>query len=292
MSDEEDRPLRAEGANPFGSGIGSRPRPKGVGVGPKEGPGPIVILVTPQMGENIGTTARAMANFGLTELRLVAPRDGWPNERAFSAASGADWILQDAKVYPTTAEAVADLTRVYATTARDRDMVKPVVTPRRAALEFRALIDEGQRAGILFGPERTGLENDDIALAHTILSVPTSPRFWSMNLAQAVLLVAYEWHMLDVEVPEKFLRIGQTEPATQAEVQGLVDHLVTELDEAGFLRPIEKKPSMVRNIVSFIQRAEPTGQDVRTLRGVVRALTRRFQRGQPNPRPGKPQAGA
>lgn len=281
----DDEAPRAEGATPFGVGIGSRPKPKGIGQGPKEGPGPVVVLVTPQMGENIGTTARAMANFGLSELRLVAPRDGWPNERAFSAASGADWILQDAKVYPTTAAAVADLTHVYATTARDRDMVKPVVTPRRAAMEFRSLMDEGLRPGVLFGPERTGLENDDIALAHTILSIPTSPRFWSLNLAQAVLLTAYEWHMLTVDVPEKFLRIGQMEPATQVEVQGLVDHLVAELDEAGFLRPVEKKPSMVRNIMSFIQRAEPTGQDVRTLRGVVRALTRRYQRGAPNPRP-------
>ncbi|MCF4164408.1 RNA methyltransferase [Zavarzinia compransoris] len=281
---DDDAP-RAEGANPFGVGIGSRPKPKGIGVGPAEGPAPAVVLVTPQMGENIGTTARAMANFGLSELRLVAPRDGWPNERAFSAASGADWILQDAKLYETTAEAVADLTHLYATTARDRDMVKPVVTPRRAALEFKGLIDKGQKPGILFGPERTGLENDDVALAHTILSVPTSPRFWSLNLAQAVLLIGYEWHMLGVEVPEKFLRIGETQPATQAEVQGLVDHLVTELDEAGFLRPVEKKPSMVRNIVSFIQRAEPTGQDVRTFRGVVRALTRRYQRGQPKPKP-------
>ncbi|MFA5120663.1 RNA methyltransferase [Zavarzinia sp.] len=287
MSDDE--LLRAPGSAPFGVGIGARPKPKGIGVGPKEAPGPVVILVTPQMGENIGTTARAMANFGLSELRLVAPRDGWPNERAFSAASGADWILQEAKVFDTTAAAVADLTHLYATTARDRDMVKPVVTPRRAALEFRAFLDEGMKPGILFGRERTGLENDDIALAHTILSVPTSPRFWSLNLAQAVLLVAYEWHMLGVDVPEKFLRIGQTEPATQAEVQGLVDHLVAELDEANFLKPIEKRPSMIRNIVSFIQRAEPTSQDVRTFRGIVRALTRRFQRGEPNPKPPKPQ---
>ncbi len=283
MTGDEDT-IRAPGSMPFGVGVGARPKPKGIGQGPKEGPGPVVILVTPQMGENIGTTARAMANFGLSELRLVAPRDGWPNERAFSAASGADWILQEAKVYPTTAAAVADLTRVYATTARDRDMVKPVVSPRRAALEFKAFIDEGRRPGILFGPERTGLENDDVALAHTILNVPTSPRFWSLNLAQAVLLVAYEWYMLSVEAPDRFLRIGQTEPASQGEIQGLIDHLIGELDEAGFLRPVEKKPSMVRNIVSFIQRAEPTTQDVRTFRGVVRALTRRFQRGQPKPR--------
>ncbi|RJF89872.1 RNA methyltransferase [Oleomonas cavernae] len=268
---------------PFGVGIGARPKPKGVGQGPKDGPGPVVILVTPQMGENIGTTARAMANFGLSELRLVAPRDGWPNERAFSAASGADWILQEARVFETTAAAVADLTRVYATTARDRDMVKPVVTPRRAALEFKAFIDDGRKPGILFGPERTGLENDDVALSHTILNVPTSPRFWSLNLAQAVLLVAYEWHMLGVESPDRFLRIGQTEPAPQGEVQALVDHLVAELDDAGFLRPPEKKPSMVRNITSFIQRAEPTTQDVRTFRGVIRALTRRFQRNAPKP---------
>jgi tRNA/rRNA methyltransferase len=279
----DDETIRAPGIMPFGVGVGARSKPKGVGQGPKEGPGPVVILVMPQMGENIGTTARAMANFGLSELRLVAPRDGWPNERAFSAASGADWILQEARVFETTAAAVADLTRVYATTARDRDMVKPVVSPRRAALEFKAFIDEGRKPGILFGPERTGLDNDDVALSHTILSVPTSPRFWSLNLAQAVLLVAYEWHMLGVDSPDRFLRTGQTEPALQGEVQALVDHLVEELDDAGFLHPPEKKPSMVRNITSFIQRAEPTTQDVRTFRGVIRALTRHFQRNAPKP---------
>lgn len=257
------------------------PAPKGVGRGPKEGPGPAVILVTPQMGENIGTTARAMANFGLTDLRLVRPRDGWPNERAFAAASGADWVLQELRVFETTAAAVADLTRVYATTARDRDMVKPVVTPRGAATELRELIDSGHSAGILFGPERAGLENDDVALAHTVLTVPTSPRFWSLNLAQAVLLVGYEWHMATTAPREKYLRLGATETATQHEIQGLIDHLVAELDEAGFLKPVEKKPSMVRNISNFIQRAEPTGQDVRTLRGIIRSLTRSFQRNQP-----------
>jgi tRNA/rRNA methyltransferase len=163
--------------------------------------GPAIVLVKPQLGENIGTAARAMANCGLDDLRLVAPRDGWPNDKAVAAASGADSVLDKARLYPNVPAAIADLRRVYAATARDRYMVKRIVTPRLAAAEIAGFLGVGEACGVLFGPERTGLVNDDIALADTVLSVPLNPAFSSLNLAQAVLIVGYEWFATRAERP-------------------------------------------------------------------------------------------
>ena len=241
--------------------------------------GPAVILVAPQLGENIGTAARAMLNFGLTDLRLVRPRDGWPNERARAAASGADVVIDGARVFDTTADAVADLDYGIATTARARDMVKPIHTPAMAAGALRQAIGGGQ-AGLLFGPERTGLENDDLALADALMMVPVNPAFASLNLAQCVLLMSYEWHKAgDATAPTR-IDYQQTRPASKAELVGFFTHLESELDRFGFLKPPEKRPSMVRNLRNMFQRAGLTEQEVRTLRGVVAALTRRVPKGE------------
>ena len=237
--------------------------------------GPAIVLVDPQLGENIGMVARAMLNCGLGELRLVRPRDGWPNPAAESAAAGADEVLAQTRLFETTAEAVADLQRVYATTARPRGMLKPVVTPRRAAAELRAALDRGARAGVIFGPERAGLVNDDVALADAVLSVPLNPAFASLNLAQAVFVVGYEWLLGGTEVPERELPLGATPPATKAELIGFFERLEAALDAAGFLQPVEKRPNMVRNLRNLFQRMEPTEQEVRTLHGIVSALTAR-----------------
>jgi tRNA/rRNA methyltransferase len=234
--------------------------------------GPAVILVAPQLGENIGTAARAMLNCGLTELRLVAPRDGWPSAKAQSAASGADAVLDGARLFDTVETAVGDLQHVYATTARDRDMVNRIVTPREAASEMRRLTGEGRACGILFGPERMGLLNDHLSLADTVISVPLNPAFSSLNLAQAVLLVGYEWFTAGDATPREALRTGDSAPATKAELQRFFEHLEEALDRNGFLRNIEKRPSMVRNIRNLFQRAHCTEQELRTLHGVITAF--------------------
>lgn len=236
--------------------------------------GPAVILVDPQLGENIGMCARAMLNCGLTELRLVRPRDGWPNEAAVSAAAGADGILAEARLFETTAAAVADLQRVYATTARLRDMEKPLLTPREAAAELRGAEVAGEGAGVLFGPERAGLVNDDVALADGAISVPLNPAFASLNLAQSVLLIGYEWFQAgDVALPERLSR-GGTEKASKAELVNFFGRLERALDETGFLVPVEKRPVMVRNIRNLFTRAELTAQEVQTLHGILSALRR------------------
>jgi len=243
------------------------------------GQGPAVILVEPQLGENIGTAARAMLNFGLTDLRLVSPRDGWPNERAKAASSGADLVLENVRLTHSTAEAVADLDYVIATTARVRDIVKPVLTPDTAALKLREVIGSGRKAGILFGPERTGLTNDDIALSDASMMVPVNPAFASLNLAQAVLLVGWEWFKAaDVTAGER-LDYLNGRPANKEELIGFFEHLEGALDSAGFLKPPEKKPTMILNLRNMWQRAQLSEQEVRTLRGVVAALTRRVPKG-------------
>ena len=235
-----------------------------------ESSGPVVVLVDPQLGENIGTAARAMANCGLDTLRLVRPRDNWPNERAVAAASGADAVIDNAEIYRTTEDAIADCHRVFATTARPRDMIKPVLTPREAAADMRAA--EG-RIAVLFGPERRGLNNDDVTLAEAVIEVPLNPDFRSLNLAQAVLLVAYEWFMAGHDGTARTLPMGATRPATKEEALGFFEHLEGELDACGFLNPPEKRPAMVRNIRNIFQRAHLTEQEVRTLRGIVSGLT-------------------
>jgi tRNA/rRNA methyltransferase len=228
---------------------------------------PILVLVRPQLGENIGKAARAMLNFGLTELRLVAPRDGWPNPSAGPAASGADSVLADAQVYETVAEATADCAHVYATTVRKRGVVKPVLTPEAAATEMLAVLG---RSAILFGPERTGLETDDVAIARTIITVPINPKFGSLNLAQAVMVVAYEWSKSqNLAQPPK---VDDEPPAPQAELDGLVDQLDAMLDYAGFYFPPDKVPTVQRNIRSILTKPGWNAQEVRTLRGVLTAI--------------------
>ena len=234
---------------------------------------PAVVLVTPQLGENIGAAARAMLNCGLTDLRLVAPRDGWPNLAAERAAVGALDRMPPVRVFDTLGAAIADLTMVYATTARDRNMVKPIVTARQAATEARSHIATGGKAGFVFGPERTGLLSDDISLANKLVTVPLNPEFTSLNLGQAVLLIGYEWFQSGDETPPSQLPMNGTVPATQAELQNFFAHVERELDACGFLRNEEARPHMIRNLRAMWQRAELTEQEVRTLHGMIKELT-------------------
>lgn len=234
---------------------------------------PAVILIKPQLGENIGMAARAMLNCGLTDMRLVVPRDGWPNPAAVAAASGADVVLDRARVFATTAEAIEDLGTVFASTARSRDMTKPVITPRRAAAEMRTHAGSGTRCGVLFGPEAKGLNNDDVALADAILMAPLNPGFSSLNLAQAVLLIGYEWYQTGVDVPDREVSIpARTRPAGKKDLVLFFEHLERELVDCGFLRVQEKRPTMARNLRNIFQRAGLTEQEVRTLRGVIVGL--------------------
>ena len=235
---------------------------------------PVVILNERQLAENIGAVARVMANFGLSDLRLVRPRDGWPQDRAWASASGADWPLDNAKVFDRLEDAVADLRLVYATTARSRGTQLPVLTPREAAVELQAGVAAGQTVGLLFGGERAGLETDDIALCHGIVTIPVDERFRSLNLAQAVALSAYEWRMGVADRPREAFAQNVDEPADMSVVVGLYEQLEGELDNAGFFHPPEKRPSMVRNLRISLGRARLTEQEVRTWRGVVTALSK------------------
>ncbi len=236
--------------------------------------GPAIILVAPQMGENIGATARAMYNFGLTDLRLVRPRDGWTNPDAVPMASGAKVVLDNVQVFGDTRDAVADLQYVVATTARPRDLIKPIVLPHEAVGECRARLDKGLAAGILFGAERSGLPNEDVVLSDAILQVATNPDFSSINLAQAVLLVSYEWFKtgLREEAVSGFKKGEQ--PATREELFGFMDHMERELDTNGFFYPPEKKFSMMQSLRNIWMRADFREQDIRTLRGVISALVK------------------
>jgi tRNA/rRNA methyltransferase len=235
---------------------------------------PAVILVEPQLGENIGAAARAMMNFGLSEMRLVNPRGAWPNKKAVEMSSGAESVLEAARLFETTAEATADLQRLYATSARERDMVKPCLTMREAAAAWRANAADEERCGILFGRERTGLENEDIALADAIVTIPANPAHASLNLAQSVLVAGYEWYQLAAD-PEAIRRTRKgARPATREELYGLFAHLEGELDATGFLRLEHKRPRMVRNLRNIFARASLTDQEVRTLRGVIVSLTK------------------
>jgi tRNA/rRNA methyltransferase len=242
---------------------------------------PAIVLVRPQLAENVGAAARAMLNFGLTELRLVAPRHRWPDAAAYRSSAGADVVLDRARVFPTTAESVADLALVYAATARLRDMVKPVEAPREAVRELRRATAGGARAGVLFGPERTGLDNDDVVLSARILHVPANPDFTSLNLAQAVLLLAWEWWAAGAEAavrPHRDPRPPER-PATYDELSEFLVRLETELERKNFFEVPEKRPAMERNIRNVFTRAALTVQEVRTLHGVVTALLRRGRPG-------------
>ncbi|MBM3645792.1 MAG: RNA methyltransferase [Alphaproteobacteria bacterium] len=236
--------------------------------------GPVIVLVRPQLGENIGMAARAMLNCGLQQLRLVAPRDGWPNPTAQRAASGADIVLEHAEVFDDVASAVADLEHVVATSARTRELAQRIVTAREAGLRMRGWAAAGEATGVLFGPERTGLENEDLAYADTVLSVPLNPQFASLNVAQAVLLVAYEWAMAGDATPAERMAEHATRPATKDELHNLFAHLERALDQSGFLRHREMRPSMVANLRTLLQRADMTEQEVRSFHGVIKFLSK------------------
>ena len=237
---------------------------------------PVIVLVRPQLGENIGKAARAMLNFGLTELRLVAPRDGWPNPSAGPAAAGADIVLDQAKVYETTAEAVADCQHVYATTVRKRGVTKPVVGADGAA---KLIHSESGKHAVLFGPERSGLETEDVALARHILTVPINKEFGSLNLAQAVILVAYEWSRIGSELEESDLVQPTAEdevlpPAPQEDLDGLIGHLEKMLAPRGYFLPETRADSTRRTLRSVLTKPGWNHLEVRTLRGILSTLER------------------
>jgi len=235
--------------------------------------GPVVVLVEPQLGENIGMAARAMGNFGLSRLRIVNPRDGWPNVHARRAASGADHILDHAELFDTVAQAVADCTLLFATTARAHDQAKPVVGPEGAAREIVAHTAQSSgEAGILFGRERAGLLNEEVAIANRIITFPVNPGFASLNLAQAVLLMGYEWFKLSTAGALPFAMPERSEPASQHQMDAFFDNLVRELDKVEFLRPAEKRDTMLVNLRNIFTRMDPTRQDMHTLHGVVMAI--------------------
>lgn len=235
--------------------------------------GPAIILVEPQLGENIGMVARAMANFGLAELRLVKPRDGWPNEKARAAASRADHVIDAVTVFETLAEAVADLNFVFATTARERDNFKPVRGPVEAGRALRARFLRGERTGILFGREKFGLFNEEIGLADEIVTFPVNPAFASLNIAQAVLLMSYEWMKsgLESETAVPFTGPAMT-PAPKEQLHGLFAHLEAALDARGYFRPASKKPKMVDNLRAVLTRPGFSEAEIRVLRGIVASL--------------------
>ena len=237
------------------------------------GPQPAIVLVAPQMGENIGAAARAMYNFGLEWMRIVNPRDGWPNQKAVTMASGAGRVLDQVKVTQTTDEAIGDLNYVFATTARGRDLTKPVVSPERAMQQAREMINQGQKVGILFGPERSGLNNEDIARANAIISVPVNPAYGSLNLAQCVLLLAYEWRRQTGEVVPEVLELAGSNPASHVGIQKLTEHMEQRLDTTGFFWPEHKAESMILNLRNMFSRMPLTDADVRIMHGIIRALS-------------------
>jgi tRNA/rRNA methyltransferase len=241
---------------------------------------PAFVLVRPQMGENIGGAARAMWNFGLDRMRVVAPRDGWPNPKAVAMASGAGRLLDGAVLSDTLAEAVGEAHFVYATTARARDLTKPVFTPEAAMQDAAARIADGQSVAVLFGPERAGLENEDVALANAIISVPVNPDFASLNLAQCVLLVAYEWRRATEFVEPHVLALAGTEPASQIEVEKLAEHYEERLETAGFFYPEAKADGMKLTLRNLWSRMPMTRADVQILHGILRQMVRWKERGE------------
>ena len=231
---------------------------------------PVIILVQPQLGENIGKAARAMLNFGLTELRLVAPRDGWPNPSAGPAASGADIVLEQAQVFDTLAEAVADCSTVFASTVRRRELVMPVIGPEDMA---RQITEVGGRSAILFGPERSGLATEDVAVADAIVTVPINPKFGSLNLAQAVILLAYEWSRTKGLAQPTVREVEP--PAPHSDVDGLIDHLEGALDTAGYFFPPERKEVTRNNIRTIFTKTGWSTREIKAVRGMLRALVSR-----------------
>ena len=246
---------------------------------PSDTPQPAFVLVRPQMGENIGAASRAMLNFGLDRMRLVAPRDGWPNPKAVAMASGAGRVLDDAQVSDSVVEAVADCSYVFATTARQRGMTKPVFTPERAMEVAREKIAAGEKVAVLFGPERAGLENEDIAVANAIISVPVNPDFASLNLAQCVLLTGYEWRRQTVESVAETVEMAGHDWATAIEMDKLAEHYEERLETAGFFFPETKAEGMKTTLRNLWSRMPLTRSDVQMLHGVMRQMVRWKERG-------------
>jgi tRNA/rRNA methyltransferase len=240
---------------------------------------PAFVLIRPQMGENIGAAARGMWNFGLDRMRIIAPRDGWPNQRAVAMASGAGRLLDEAQIFEDTQGALADCDYVYATTARPRGLTKLVLTPEAAMQDARKRIGEGQKVAVMFGPERSGMENDDIARANAIISVPVNPDFPSLNLAQCVLLTGYEWQREAVEVdPSRVDAVGDW--AEQIEIEKLSDHYEERLEAAGFFYPEHKAENMKLNLRNMWSRMPMTRADVQMLQGMMRQMVRWKERGE------------
>ncbi|WP_017930219.1 RNA methyltransferase [Robiginitomaculum antarcticum] len=238
------------------------------------GPQPAVILVAPQMGENIGAAARAMLNFGLTDLRIVKPRDGWPNERAYALASGAAPLLDNAKLFETTEEAVADLSFIMAATARRRELEIPVIGTGEVGPQLVKCQRGGIASGIMFGPEQSGLTNDDVVLCDYILTYPINPAFQSLNLAQAVAVFSYIWGSRESTAPPDFFDKGEPLPAPRKDLTRMLEHLEDELEKAGFFYPPQKTPLMKNNIRAPLIRGQLTEQEVRTFRGMIKALAK------------------
>jgi tRNA/rRNA methyltransferase len=237
-----------------------------------ESPGPVVILVEPQMGENIGAAARAMANFGLSRLRLVKPKQAWPNDKAHMMAAGADRILDGAVLYDDLPSAIADCTFVLATTARSHDQAKPVIGPADAATEMAPRVAAGETVGILFGRERNGLENDEVALADCIVTLPVNPAFASLNLAQAVIIVAYEWFKLQSSGVLPFAMPEKSPPAGKQQLLAFFAAIEHELEKVEFFRPPDKRETMQINLRNIFTRMAPTQQDIQTLHGVLMSI--------------------
>ena len=239
---------------------------------------PAFVLIRPQMGENIGAAARGMWNFGLDRMRIIDPRDGWPNQKAVAMASGAGRLLDEAQIFEDTASAIADCDYVYATTARPRGLTKLVLTPEAAMQDARARIGQGQKVAVMFGPERSGMENDDIARANAIISVPVNPDFPSLNLAQCVLLTGYEWRRDSVEVdPARVDAVGDW--AEQIEIEKLTAHYEERLQDAGFFYPEHKAENMKMNLRNMWSRMPMTRADVQMLHGMMRQMVRWKERG-------------
>lgn len=239
---------------------------------PSAMPQPAFVLIRPQMGENIGAAARGMWNFGLDRMRVIDPRDGWPNSRAVAMASGAGRLLDEAQLYATTAEAVADCNYVYAATARPRGLTKPVLAPDAAMAEAAARVARGEKVAVLFGPERAGMENDDVARANAIITVPVNPDFASLNLAQCVLLTGYEWRRATEAITPGRVELAGAVWAEQIEVEKLAEHYEARLDAAGFFFPAHKAQSMKLNLRNLWSRMPMTRADVQTLHGVLRQM--------------------
>jgi tRNA/rRNA methyltransferase len=244
-------------------------------------PVPAIILCEPQLGENIGTAARAMANFGLWDLRLVNPRDGWPNEKAVAAASKADHVISRVKVFATVGEAIADLSLVYATTARRRDLQKEVLGPDVAAGRLQAHIAGGAGAGILFGREKWGLLNEEVALADAVVTLPVEQAFASLNIAQAVLILAYEWRRQTDAGAALPFGSGIEAPASKAELLRFFAHIEEALDRAGFFTVQDKRPTVIDNLRTMLTRGNFSSQEIRTFHGIISAIDRKHER--PNP---------